>query len=332
MCSIHDNIRWFANMPLATIADFEKAAWLDLALTRKLIGRKPMMRLNWLNLEVKSVRYKPFGENIAVVQAPKPVATTFSFFTELATELQNKIWIMASLECSRFITIIEENVDVSTHPNDDQYTVIGAKRPRVLYTCKGALSAMVGIYKPMFHLNSSRYHGAKKGVMVNPDIDTIDFVSLLDFQTPPLDFVGALLNPGELSGVRHVCLPVQEFHDNFQSVAQVIRNLPSLDTVAVETEQVDLTLPDTLHIQFLFADIRYARPDRSPRTEMTIMVMYGGNLFIGAQAIGILFNDVTNLTHQAGILESLAKMNLMMRQEPNFPDRVLASFNYRNFW
>ncbi|TGO50872.1 hypothetical protein BCON_0174g00180 [Botryotinia convoluta] len=29
-------------------------------------------------------------------------------------------------------------------------------------------------------------------------------------------------------------------------------------------------------------------------------------------------------------IRSLAKMNLMMRQEANFPDRVLASFNYRN--
>ncbi|TGO48902.1 hypothetical protein BCON_0226g00110 [Botryotinia convoluta] len=333
MSSTHNNMSWFANMPLASIADFDNAAWLDLALTRNFVGGKPVMRLNWLNLEVKSVRYKPFGENIAVVQAVarKPAATNFSLFPELATELQNKIWIMASLKCSRFITIVEENVDIATHPNDDQYRVIGATRPRLLYTCKGALSAMVGTYKPMFQLNASKYHGTKKGVMVNPDIDIIDFVSLLYFQTPPLDFVGALLNPGELSMIRHICLPVQEFHDNFQAVARVIRNLPLLYSVVVETEQVDLTLSDTLHIEFVFADIRYARPDRSPRTEMTIMVMHGGFPFIGAQAIGILFNDVTNLTHQAGILESLAKMNLMMRQEANFPDKILAHFNYRNF-
>ncbi|TGO21924.1 hypothetical protein BPAE_0193g00100 [Botrytis paeoniae] len=31
-------------------------------------------------------------------------------------------------------------------------------------------------------------------------------------------------------------------------------------------------------------------------------------------------------------IRSLAKMNLMMRQEANFPDRVLASFNYRNYF
>ncbi|TGO22238.1 hypothetical protein BPAE_0176g00030 [Botrytis paeoniae] len=333
MSSTHNNMSWLANMPLASIADFETAAWLDLALTRKFVGKKPLMRLNWLNLEVKSVRYKPFGQNFAVVQAVarKQVATNFSLFPELATELQNKIWVMASLKCSRFITIVEENVNVATHPDDDQYRVIGATRPRLLYTCKGALSAMVGIYKPMLQLNASKYHGTKKGVMVNPDIDIIDFVSLLNFQTPPLDFVGALLNSGELSMIRHICLPVQEFHDNFQAVARVIRNLPLLESVVVETEQVDLTLSDTLHIEFVFADICYARPGRSSRTEMTIMVMHGGFHFIGAQAIGILFNDVTNLTHQAGILESLAKINLMMRQEANFPDKILASFNYRNF-
>ncbi|KAF5879690.1 uncharacterized protein Bfra_006897 [Botrytis fragariae] len=327
-----NNMSWFASMPLASVADFENAAWLDLALTRKFVGEKPLMQLNWLDLEVKSVRYKPLGQNIAVVQAVarKQVATSFSLFPELATELQNKIWVMASLRCSRFISIVEENVDVATHPDDDQYRVIGATRPRLLYTCKGAVSAMVGIYRPMFQLDASKYHGTKKGVMVNPDIDIIDFVSLLNFQTPPLDFVGALLNPGELYMVRHICLPMQEFHDNFQAVARIIRNLPLLESVVVETDQVDLTLSDTLHIKFVFADICYARPGRSPRTEMTIMVMHGGFHFIGAQAISILFNDVTNLTHQAGILESLAKMNLMMRQEANFPDKIFASFNYRN--
>ncbi|KAF7941474.1 hypothetical protein BELL_0215g00100 [Botrytis elliptica] len=332
MSSTHNNMSWFANMPLASVADFKNAAWLDLALTRKFVGEKPLMQLDWLNLEVKSGRNKPLGQNFAVVQAVarKQVATKFSLFPELPTELQNKIWVMASLKCSRFISIVEENVDVATHPDADQYRVIGATRPRFLYTCKAAVSAMVGIYIPMFQLDASKYHGTKKGVMVNPAIDIIDFVSLLNFQTPPLDYVGALLNPGELSMIRNICLPMQEFHDNFQAVARVIRNLPLLETVVVETEQVDPTLSNTLQIEFVFADIHYARPNRSPRTEMTIMVMYGGLHFIGAQAIGILFNDVTTLTHQAGILESLAKVNLMMRQESNFPDKVLASFIYRN--
>ncbi|TGO85285.1 hypothetical protein BPOR_0412g00050 [Botrytis porri] len=304
-------MRWFANIPLASVTDFKKASWLDLALARK---------------------YKPLGQNIAVVQAVarKKVATDFSLFPELATELQNKIWVMASLKFPRFISIIEEDVDVATHPNYDQYRVIGAMRPRLLYTCKGALSAMAGSYRPMFELDASKYHGIKKGVMVNPDIDIIDFVSLLSVRTPPLNFVGALLNPGEFSMIRHICLPIQEFHDNFQAVTGVIRNLPLLESVVVETDQVDLTLPNPLHIEFVFADICYARPGRAPRTEMTIMVKHGGFHFIGAQAIGILFNDVTNLTHQAGILESLAKMNSMMRQEANFPNKVLASFNYRN--
>ncbi|TGO39415.1 hypothetical protein BHYA_0054g00110 [Botrytis hyacinthi] len=327
-----NNMSWFASMPLASLADFENAAWLDLALTRKFVGEKPLMRLNWLNLEVKSVKYKPLGQNIAVVQAVarKKVATNFSFFPELPTELQNKIWVMASLKFSRFISIVEEDVDVATHSDADQYRVIGATRPRLLYTCKGAVSAMVGIYRPMFQLDASKYHGTKKGVMVNPDIDIIDFVSLLNFQTPPLDFVGALLNPGELSMIRNICFPMQEFHDNFQAVARVIRNLPLLETMVVETDQVDPTLSDTLHIEFVFADIHYARPSRSPRTEMTIMVMHGGFHFIGAQAIEILFNDLTNPTHQAGILESLAKVNMMMRNEANFPDKILASFVYRN--
>ncbi|KAF7957501.1 hypothetical protein EAE96_003078 [Botrytis aclada] len=333
MSSTHNNMSLFAKIPLASIADFEHAAWLDPALTRKFVGVKAVMQFDWLNLEVKSVRYKPSGKYIAVVQAArrKPVAKKFSLFPKLATELQNKIWIMASLKYPRFITIVEENVNVATHPNADQYRVIGATRPIPLHSCKGAMSAMAGIYKPMLQLDASKYHGTKKGVMVNPDIDIIDFVTLVNFQTPPLDWVGALLNPGELSMIRNVCLPVQEFHDNFEAMTRVIRSLPLLETMVVEATQVDLTLPDIFHIEFVFADICYARPDRSPRTEMTIMVMHGGHHFIGGQAIAMLFNDVTNLTHQAGILESLSKLNLMMRQEPNFPDKILAAFTYRNF-
>ncbi|KAF7904132.1 hypothetical protein EAF00_001466 [Botryotinia globosa] len=333
MSSTHNNMSRFANMPLASLADFENAAWLDLALTRKFVGEKPSMRLNWLNLEVKSVRYKPLGQNIAVVQVvarKKVAATNFSMFPELPTELQNKIWVMASLKFSRFVSIIEENVDIATQPDADQYRVIGATRPRLLYTCKGAVSAMVGIYRPMFQLDASKYHGTKKGIMVNPDIDIVDFVSLLNFQTPPLDFGGALLNPGDLSMIRNICFPIQEFHDNFEAVTRFIRNLPLLETMVVETNQVDPTLSSTLNIEFVFADIHYARPGRSPRTEMTIMVMRGGFHFIGAQAIAILFNDVTNPTHQAGILESLAKVNMMMRKEANFPNKILASFVYRN--
>ncbi|ESZ99384.1 hypothetical protein SBOR_0254 [Sclerotinia borealis F-4128] len=332
MSSIDYNISLFAGTPIATVAEFTRAQWLDLALVAK-IDDQQVERLGWLDLEKNSGPHTPVGAIVPVVQvmAPPP-ASSFQLFGELAIELRNKIWAMVSSDHSRIITIIEEDVNVAIHPNDDEYTVTGAKRPRFLRTCKGALTAMVGVYRPMFHLDSSKYHGEKKGVFVNPDVDVIDFVSLrfLHGQAPPLGYISALKYRGEFSMIRHVCLPVQEFHDNFQKVARMIREIPLLESVVVEANLIDLTLPDDRYLQFEFQDVHYTRPNRSPRSDMTIKAMNGGFPLVGLPAIGLLFNRITNLTHRAGVMETLGRIETMMRQESNFPDRVLGQFNYHN--
>ncbi|KAJ8064445.1 hypothetical protein OCU04_006783 [Sclerotinia nivalis] len=333
MSSINHNINLFARTPFATVAEFAKSEWLDLARGNK-IGDKQSDRLDWLHLEKKSVKNTPVGAAPTVVQvAGRPAVTGFPLFCKLAIELQDKIWVMESLNYPRIITIVEENVDVALHPDDDEYTVVGAKRPKFLNACKGALSAMVGVYRPMFELDPARYHGEKKGVFVNPDVDCIDFASLLSLhgKAPPLDFIGALRYRGEFSKIRHVCLPAQEFHDNFQTVARIVQNLPLLESVVVEANHIDHTVNNTLYMHFMIQDVHYTRPNRYPRSDMTIMVMNGGSPLVGAPAIGVLFNKISDTTHRAGILETLGRVETMMRQEPNFPNRVLGAFNYHNF-
>ncbi|CAD6439527.1 39bf07e7-cbf1-41e6-9b37-c7a544cd7786 [Sclerotinia trifoliorum] len=333
MSSINHNISLFARTPFATVADFAKTEWLDLALGNKICD-KQSDQLDWLHLEKKSVQNTPVGATLTVVQVEvNPVVTGFPLFRKLATELQDKIWVMVSLNYPRIITIVEENVDVVLHPDDNEYTVVGARRPKFLNTSKGALSAMVGVYRPMFELNPAKYHGEKKGVFVNPDIDCIDFASLLSLngQLPPLDFIGALRFRGEFSSIRHVCLPAQEFHDNFQTVARIVQNLPLLESVVVEANYIDHTVNNILYMHFMIQDVHYTRPNRYPRSDMTIMVMDGGSPLVGAPAIGILFNKISDTTHRAGILETLGRVETMMRQEPNFPNRVLGAFNYHNF-
>lgn len=327
-----NNIRMFARTPLATAAEFAKSEWLDLALATK-IGDQQSDQFAWLHLEKKSAPRTPVGAVGPVVQvAVKPVATSFPLFHQLAVELQNKIWIMESFNYPRIVAIVEEDVDVTIHPNDDQYTVHGARRPRFLNSCRGALSAMVGVYRPMFELDPAKYHGDKKGIFINPDIDRIHFVShlFLRGQAPPLNFIGALRYRGEFAMIRHVCLPVQEFHGNFQTLAQMIQSMPLLESTVVEANEVDITLNHTISMQFMFQDVHYCRPNRQRRSDMVIMVWNGRIPLIGLPAIDVIFNTITNPTHRAGILETLGRVETMMRQESNFPDRVLGVFNYRN--
>ncbi|KAB8299843.1 hypothetical protein EYC80_000089 [Monilinia laxa] len=168
MSSFHFNIRTFARTPSATAAEFDKSEWLDLAIYNK-FGGQLLDRLGWLDLEKNSRVCTPVGGDNPVAQViARPVAASFPSFGKLVVEIQNKIWEMVSLNHSRIITMIEEDVDVTLHPNDDEYTVIGAKRPQFLNSCKGALSAMVGIYQPMFQLNPSHYHGNKRESFYQP--------------------------------------------------------------------------------------------------------------------------------------------------------------------
>lgn len=299
-------ISLFARTPLATAAEFAKSEWLDLAFLNN-VNDQGSDRLGWLDLEKNSRVCTPDGDANQVAQViARPAATSFPLFGKLVVELQNKIWVMVSLRHSRIIKIVEEDVDVSIHPNDDEYTVTGAKRPKFVNACKGALSAMVGVYRPMFHLDPSQYHGHKKGVFVNPDIDVIDFVSLrfLRGKSPPLNYIGALKYRADFSMIRHVCFPVQEFHDNFKNVAKIVQQLPKLESVVVEADLIDRSLTDTLYLQFEFEDINYTRPYRLPRSDMVLKVVENGIPFFGTAAIGILFAIINNLTHRAGILES----------------------------
>ncbi|QSZ35864.1 hypothetical protein DSL72_006986 [Monilinia vaccinii-corymbosi] len=335
MTPIHFNIRLFARTPPATAAEFARSRWLDLALRHK-VGDPRLDRLGWLDLEKNSRVCTPVGSGIPVAQVDaRPAVTSFPLFGKLAVEIQNQIWTIVSLNYPRVITMIEEDVDVVLYPNDDEYTVLGAKRPRFLNSCKGALSAMVSIYQPMFQLNPSHYHGNKKGVLVNPDIDLINFISLrfLHGQAPPLNYIGGIKHRGEFGMLRHVCLPIQEFHDNLQKVAKVIQQLPLLESVIVVAHLVDLTIPDALRMEFWIQDINFTRPDRKPRSDMQIKVKNRkGPPLVGAAAISLLFSRIASLTHRAGILESLGRVETMMRQEPNFPNRVLAQFFYRNHY
>ncbi|KAA8572995.1 hypothetical protein EYC84_003539 [Monilinia fructicola] len=231
MSSIHFNIRMFARTPSATAAEFNKSEWLDLAMGNK-SGGQLLDRFGWLDLEKNSRVCTPVGGDTPVAQViARPLAASFPLFGKLVVEIQNKIWEMVSLNHSRIITMIEEDVDVTLHPHDDEYTVIGAKRPHFLNSCKGALSAMVGIYQPMFQLNPSHYHGNKRGVFINPQIDVIHLISLRSFrgEAPPWNFVGSLKNREEFRKIRHICLPIHEFHENLQKLAQVVRQLPLLD-------------------------------------------------------------------------------------------------------
>ncbi|KAG4027796.1 hypothetical protein MFRU_027g00850 [Monilinia fructicola] len=332
MSSIHFNIRMFARTPSATAAEFNKSEWLDLAMGNK-SGGQLLDRFGWLDLEKNSRVCTPVGGDTPVAQViARPLAASFPLFGKLVVEIQNKIWEMVSLNHSRIITMIEEDVDVTLHPHDDEYTVIGAKRPHFLNSCKGALSAMVGIYQPMFQLNPSHYHGNKRGVFINPQIDVIHLISLRSFrgEAPPWNFVGSLKNREEFRKIRHICLPIHEFHENLQKLAQVVRQLPLLESVMVMAHLVDLTIPHTFHMDFMIQDVKFSRPDRRPRSDMQIHVMNGRIPLFGAAATELLFSRIGSLNHKAGIMESLGRVETMMRQEQNFPNRVFARFICRN--
>ncbi|KAI9646900.1 hypothetical protein NHQ30_004900 [Ciborinia camelliae] len=322
MSSLEHNTSLFARTPRAGFDEFQRLEWLDLAYTSHLQG--------WLKFHKHDRARIPVRNFVPVAQViDKPPTRNFPAFTKLPVEIQDKIWVMVSLRHRRVIAIVEEDVDVTLHPNDDEYTTNGAKRPNFVNACKGALNAMVGVYRPMFQLHPSIYHGTKKGVLVNPDIDIVEFISLRFLgQQPPLNYIGALKNPGDFAMIRHVCLPVKEFHQNFANVRQIIRNLPLLESAVVEANLVDHTLQTPFFVEFSFEDICFTRQTREPRTDMTIMVMIGGQPIIGGRAIAALFTRITDLRHQAGIMESLSKMELMMRLEPNFPSKVLGAFNY----
>lgn len=343
----------FDKLPFGTPSEFANFQWLDVTVLKEVIDRqakihehldlivpkgfmyRPWEIQKWSKYEEKSQVSLPVGERAWVAQTG-PQLGGFPKFGELVPEIQNKIWVALSLMTpGRCIVIREEDVNLTTHPNADDYTVIGARRPMFLNTCKGALSAMVGIYRPMFQLRSRNCRAAKKGVFVNPDIDLIKFIALRDRGgSPPLDYINALEYPAQFAMIRHTNLPIPQFHNNLQRVARIITNLPRLESLSVEAMLDDpALLPGYTHVtRFTFEDVKYVRPLREPRNDMQIMVMNGPTPLNGIVAINFLFSMHPNTTHKATIFESLGRVETLFRQEPNCPDRVFAMFYFRNHW
>ncbi|PQE16831.1 hypothetical protein CJF30_00003546 [Rutstroemia sp. NJR-2017a BBW] len=278
------------------LKELKSLQWLDLATlapTKHAYAYNAHNAHNALDLAVKSVPQHAFKPT-KVAQ----IKGSFALFQNLPQEIQNKIWVMKSLNHPRVITI--------TEVAGSDFNVTGARRPRFLRTCKAVVSAMVPVYKPLFAV-----HGSNKAVYVNADIDVVHLHSnmSLGYYSPKLGFQAALQHSADFKQIRHLCLDAGGFEHEFSKVANIIRALPNLET---------------------FVDQHLTHPHRvdAPRLDMVIKVKCAGGMLSGPAAIRAIFQEVTNQTHQARLLTILSRVETMMRQEKGFPASVIGQFNY----
>ncbi|PQE23684.1 hypothetical protein CJF32_00009157 [Rutstroemia sp. NJR-2017a WRK4] len=296
------------------LKELKSLQWLDLATLAPTKHAYAHNSHNALDLAVKSVPQHAFKPT-KVAQ----IKGSFTLFQNLPQEIQNKIWLMKSLNHPRVITIAEVAGSV--------YTVTGARRPRFFKTCKAVVGAMVSVYKPLFAI-----HGSNKAVYVNADIDVVHLHSnmSLGYYAPKLGFQAALRHGAEFKLIRHLCLDAAGFERDFAKVANIIRALPNLETVRIEENTTDYGRNQDFFLNLQFVDQYLTHPHRvdAPRLDMVIKVKCAEGMLSGPAAIRAIFQEVTNLHHQARLLTILSRVETMMRKEKGFPASVIGQFNY----